>query len=53
MVEALAHTRTPEEDRGKYWALNVMGVKDYRFKKGQISYAHKMDSLKADRVQSD
>ena len=31
-------TRMPEEDRGKYWAQNMMLVKADRFKKGQISY---------------
>jgi len=34
-------TRMPEEDRGKYWVQNMVGVKDDRFKKGQISFVHK------------
>jgi len=33
--------RKPEENRGKYWAKNMMRVKGDRFKKGQISFAHK------------
>ena len=42
-------------DRGEYWAQNMMGVKDDRFKKGQISFAHKVlirriSNLKADSL---
>jgi len=39
-VEALVKTRML--DRKKYLAQNMMGVKDDRLKKGQISFAHKI-----------
>ena len=37
-------TGTPEEeaDRRKYWVQNMMGVKDDRVKKGQVSFARKV-----------
>jgi len=41
-VEALEQIRMPEEDRGEYLTQNMMGVKDDRFKNGQISAAQKV-----------
>jgi len=35
-------TGMPEEDRGKYWAQNITGVKDDRFKKSQMSFVDKV-----------
>jgi len=40
-VEALAQASLPEENRGKYWAKKMMGVKADILKKGQVSFAHK------------
>ena len=55
-VEAFMQTRTPEKDWGKYWTQAMMGAKDDRFKKGQISFAYKAlirGIIRRQAVQSD